>query len=50
MHKRDNQVKPGASQYIQYILTGQLATVLEVKVKPAARHLSAEEVLQQARR
>ncbi len=46
MQKRDYKAKLDASQYK---LTGQRATVLDVMIKNRGQHLSAEEVLQQAR-
>lgn len=46
MHKHDYKSKLEASQYK---LTGQRATVLEVMIRNCGKHLSAEEVLQQAR-
>ena len=47
MQKKDYQAKLAASQYK---LTGQRATVLEVMINNRGKHLSAEEVLQQARK
>jgi len=46
MQMKDYQSKLAASQYK---LTGQRATVLEVMINNRGKHLSAEEVLQQAR-
>ncbi len=46
MHRDNYKAKLDASQYK---LTGQRATVLEVMIRNRGKHLSAEEVLQQAR-